>query len=136
MSKSTKSVVAPATIDLAGKSAKELRALLTPATRAAVIAHLQAKGDLRAPSAKLLAELLAAPAKAGKTPKVVEAPAPAPAAKAGKTPKVVAPAPESDLAALVKRVATLEAEVATMRAAAKPAKVAATPAKGKARKAV
>ena len=131
MSKSTKSP-APAT-NLAGKTAEELRGFLTAkaTTKAAVIAFLrerEAAGKLRAPSAKLLAELT------GTAP--VAAPSEAPA-------KATKPEPTLTgelVSSLVKRIAALEAEVAAMRAPAKvevaaPAKADEPKAPAKARKA-
>ena len=110
MPKSTTPVATATT--LAGKSAKELRALVDAkeVTAKAVIAHLSAKETLRAPSKALLDELrgvkpAAAPAKA-EAPK---APAPEKAEKAAA--KVIE--------GLTARVTALEAALAALAPAAK-----------------
>ena len=119
MPKST-TPVATATTTLAGKSAKELRAMVLAkeVTAKAVIAHLSAKEALRAPSQALLDELRGV--KAAPAPAKAEAPkAPAPA-KAEKASSEV-------IEGLTARVAALEAALAALAPAAKApvAKVAA-----------
>lgn len=133
---SVKSIPVVATVSpLAGKTAVELRALLSAkaTTKKALIAFLSAKESLRAPSAKLLAELTgAAPAA-----KVAKAVAPVKPAK-----EVGVPAPKAapsmvgeTISALLKRVSALEAALAKLApvvvvapvvapVAAKPAKAA------------
>jgi hypothetical protein len=103
---------APATVNLAGKTAAEMRELIsanaiTPAT---VIAFLQGKEKLRAPSAALLAELTAAPAPApvkAESKPVVKAEAPAPALDSGILARLAAL--ELAVAALVEAVVKAEA---------------------------
>jgi len=128
MPKST-TPVATATTTLAGKSAGELRALLSAkeVTAKAVIAHLASKETLRAPSKALLDELRGVkPAKAE--------PAKAAPAKA-EPPKAAAPAKaDKALAALVARVAALEAALAALAAPAPAVKVAPKVAAAKAAK--
>ena len=116
MSKSTTTTVSPT--PLAGKSAKELRALVDAkeVTAKAVIAHLAGKESLRAPSKALLDELRGA-----KAPKAAPAPAKAEA------PKAPAPAKADRAAAkviegLTARVTALEAALAALAPAAKAPK--------------
>ncbi len=102
---------APATVNLAGKTATEMRELLTDkaVTAATVIAFLSAKEKLRAPSAALLAELTGtapAPVKAESKP-VVKAEAPAPALDSGILARLAAL--ELAVAALVEAVVKAEA---------------------------
>ena len=116
---SVKSIPVVATVSpLAGKTAVELRALLSAkaTTKKALIAFLSAKESLRAPSAKLLAELTGvAPVVATPAPKVV-----APAKVATPAPKAAAPAKE--MRALVARIVALEAALAALApVVAKPA---------------
>jgi hypothetical protein len=103
MSKSN-NTPAPATVNLAGKTAAEMRELITDksVTAATVIAFLQGKEKLRAPSAALLAELTAAPA-------------PAPV-KAESKPVVKAEslAPAFDVSSVLARLAALEAVVSSL----------------------
>jgi len=97
---------------LNGKTANEIREMIAArtVTAKAVVAYLEGKASLRAPSAKLLAELKGeAPAKAEPKAKV-EAPAPA---KAKVEPKVetVVTITAAEFAELVARVTALEAKV-------------------------
>jgi hypothetical protein len=125
MPKSTTPVATTTT--LAGKSAKELRALVDAkeVTAKAVIAHLSAKESLRAPSQALLDEL-----------KGVAKAAPAKAAPAkAEPPKAAAPAKaDKALADLTARVAALEAALAALAAPAPAAKAAPKVAAAKAAK--
>ena len=119
-----KSTTPVATSTLAGKSAKELRAMVLAkeVTAKAVIAHLSAKEALRAPSQALLDELRG----------VAKAPKAAPAPAKAEAPKAPAPAKAEKAAAkviegLTARVTALEAALAALAPAAKApvAKVAA-----------
>ena len=111
--------------NLNGKTANEIREMIAArtVTAKAVVAYLEGKASLRAPSAKLLAELKGeAPAKAEPKAKV-EAPAPA---KAKVEPKVetVVTITAAEFAELVARVTALEAKVlAKAEPKAKKAKV-------------
>ena len=119
-----KSTTPVATSTLAGKSAKELRAMVLAkeVTAKAVIAHLSAKEALRAPSQALLDELRG----------VAKAPKAAPSPAKAEAPKAPAPAKAEKAAAkviegLTARVTALEAALAALAPAAKApvAKVAA-----------
>ena len=109
MPKSTTTVATATT--LAGKSAKELRAMVLAkeVTAKAVIAHLSAKEALRAPSQALLDELRGV--KAAPAPAKAEAPkAPAPAKAEKAAAKVIE--------GLTARVTALEAALAALALAA------------------
>ena len=111
MPKST-TPVATSTTTLAGKSAKELRAMVLAkeVTAKAVIAHLAGKESLRAPSQALLDELKGV--KAAPAPAKAEAPkAPAPAKADRAAAKVIE--------GLTARVTALEAALAALAPAAK-----------------
>ena len=115
MPKST-TPVATSTTTLAGKSAKELRAMVLAkeVTAKAVIAHLAGKESLRAPSQALLDELRG----------VAKAPKAAPAPAKAEAPKAPAPAKAEKAAAkviegLTARVTALEAALAALAPAAK-----------------
>ena len=116
--------VATATTTLAGKSAKELRAMVLAkeVTAKAVIAHLAGKESLRAPSQALLDELRGV----AKAPKSAPAPAKAEAPKAP-APAKAEKASSAVIEGLTARVAALEAALAALAPAAKApvAKVAA-----------
>ena len=107
-----KSTTPVATATLAGKSAKELRAMVLAkeVTAKAVIAHLAGKESLRAPSQALLDELKGV--KAAPAPAKAEAPkAPAPAKADRAAAKVIE--------GLTARVTALEAALAALAPAAK-----------------